>query len=313
MGRNQNVKTLGVLISILMLQSFPALAARQCSDLFFGDYRVQRPARTELQQLAQEYPQFMENVRIAKQSILDSNFTMEPITDVQQISARTSIRGRGNPSSLAERNDAVLNQTVVNVFNDLVNKRKMANYVEKLMIDAGIYMLRNKQNRTREVQDPNRATSQYAPNSYTTKEEFLKRGRIDHHSVLYILSHRIRARGENIAYILPNGNYSGNSSRTQRYETFFQVPRRGPFIDGAFGRASSHGQDVHLVQMDYISETLAKSTNNNPKIFWDYALHEANDSTAGTWVWDTFFDGMNGTFMHPEFLGPKLQQHLPVH
>lgn len=303
-----------ILLSLSLYWPGSVYAAKSCTHLFFGQFKIEKVKRTEVQQLAAEYPQFMENVRRAKQAILGAQFSMQPIADVTEMPSRTGLRGQGNAESLAALDNPLLKNAIVAVFNDMVDKPKMAKYIERLMIEAGVYMLRNKNNRTREVQDPTRAASPNAPNLYTTKEEFLKRGRIDHQSLLYVITHRVRSRGQKIAYIMPNGNFNSNSSRTQRYATFFQVPARGPFIDGAFGGGSSHGQDVHLIQMDYVADTVAKATENKSDIFWNYAT---DDSVAqpqrGTWVWDTLFDGMNSTFMHPEYLGPLLRQELPVY
>ncbi|MES3036748.1 MAG: hypothetical protein V4736_02480 [Bdellovibrionota bacterium] len=305
-----------LLILPVLLFAIPSFGMMKCTAALKNVEKVSalKASKEEIADLFAKYPAFKPAIALAHKKISETSLALpdQPITDIQQVETG-SIRNYDasySPEKLAAL-DPRLKDTLIAVFNALKDKKGLANYTKKLMQDAAVEMAKTPSARTRELKNFPPENDYSGPDhtaNYTTKKQYLELGQLDHQSLLKVLVHRIRNRGGRISYIPERGNYNENTTRTQKFNDFYNVPKHGPFIDKAFGPGDSHGQDVHLLQMDYVAEIVFKKTKGNPQLFWDYV----NTRGTGGWAWDTMFDGMNGTWMEPEKIGPVLRQHIPL-
>lgn len=297
----------------LMLMTTPLTghaAAPSCSSLKDKlNSPVYRATESEIRSLNRRYPKIRQNVEKTVQAIMAMNIAKEPITRLGQIKEQGSLRSfntndMSDPDKLANLNPRLKRQ-ILNVYNLLLDKQQFASYVRQLMLDTAVLMMKNQDQSTFRLENMEQPLSAKT-NERTTKREFLLLGQIDHQSMMKVLVGRVRDRGDDIAVILSGqrGGFENNTTRTQRYENFYEVPARGPFIDLYFGRGSSHGQEGHLLQMDFVEQILT-----NRRQFWSYATNKG----SGDWVWDSLFDGTNSTLMHPEFFGPVLRRTIPLY
>ena len=196
------------------------------------------------------------------------------------------------------------------VYKKLNDPKAMADYSDQLAREALGHMHLNSSARTRAVEfNQHGVAGAYLKDKYTTKDELLKKGTLDRQSVLAVLVRRAQDAGENIAIIPSTGSFNKNTTRTWKFDNFYQVPRKGPFFDNEFPRHGGHGQDIHFLQMDYVRDVIAKATNGNPRLFWDYI----GSNRHGHEFWDEVFDSFARNYTSPEYLGPLLRQHLPLH
>lgn len=268
-----------------------------------------RALRSEVAALYRRFPQIRQNIDAAARDVARMSIGKTPVNRLAQIGEQGTIRSfnsnndwsAGRISELPAR----LKRQIIDVHNLLLDRAQFSQYVRELMIDTAVLMMKNETQSTFRLTDMNNPQSSPTRNR-TTKAEFLQNGQIDHQSLMTVLVARVRERGDEIAVILGSerGGFENNNTRTQRYDHFYQVPARGPFIDRYFSRGSAHGQETHLLQMDFVEVVLT-----NRRQFWDYAT----DRGTGEWVWDSLFDGTNGTIMHPEHFGPILRRHIPLY
>ncbi|MES3036747.1 MAG: hypothetical protein V4736_02475, partial [Bdellovibrionota bacterium] len=267
----------------------------------------------EVAALKTKYPLFKDSIQKAYNEL--SNITAEasmdagPITKVSEIKERINISDLNQSYNLEKLQalDPRAQEALVAVYNKLMDKKGMAAYVQKLMEDSAVEMARNPDARTRQLQNFPGSPSN-VPGAYTTKKEFLEKGQLDHQSLVKVLVHRFRGRGEKIGIIPKVGNYNGNVSKSQKYNDFYKVPARGGFFDKYFSAGSGHGQDVHLLQMDYVADVIFEKTGGNTELFWDYVTTRG----TGDWVWDTMFDGWGSKYMSPEFTGSTMRKYIPL-
>jgi len=294
----------------LLFFSFTASAEESCAVQFRA---LAENAAISAEEVFQKYPKLRDNADKMNAAILEKNYPGK-VSTIEEIFSRGIRNYNGGDGGELAKLKALpedLQRTIIAVYNRLLDKQAMAAYTQTLLTDTAVEMAKRPQARTRAITNFPAVNGEIIPKQYTNKEAFLLEGITDRASILKVLVHRIHDRGEEIAFILPNskGQFSGNNTKNMKFENFYQVPGRGPFIDAGFGRHSSHGQDIHLMQMDYVADVIAEETGGNPRLFWDYATKKG----TGDWIWDTMFDGMNSTYMHPEHIGPLLRNHLPLH
>jgi hypothetical protein len=303
-------------ICVLLAASIIGVSPVAMAQVACGQVLLESPAgissfkatAQERAELLAKYPQFAEQIEKAVLGILNKKIPVETVADVTDIPNKTQIRKSFSEQIDFNNIDPIVAQTIVGVFNRLRNQQELATYVRELMQDAGVYMMKNPDHQTNQIANFPNVKGELIKGQKITKQVFLDAGIIDHHSLLIVLVHRIRERGDKIAVIPKKGNYNGNKTKTMRFTRFWDVPKWGPFFDFAFARHNRHGQDVHLLQMDFVEPLIRDLTANQPRIFWDYVTSE-----KGSWVWDTMFDGTNSDYMHPETLGPLVREYIPLH
>ncbi|MBY0553076.1 hypothetical protein K2P97_01015 [bacterium] len=303
------MKNLGrILIAIsLSFATVPHASAQvRCYSLFsITQPYLYKASRAEIKALYKAYPKIKDNISKMYNDIVGINMAKNPVTTIEEIQQSGTLRSYTvndtNKPDWIQNMDADLKKQIIDAHNQLTDKQAFATYLTVLYKEAAVYMMKNKDQPTSKIADFKNSAS--APlTEKTTKEEFLLNGIIDHHSLAKVLVNRIRSRGDRIA-VIPQVGFT-NTTKTQNFPRFYQVPARGPFFDRVFGRLSGHGQEVHLLQMDYVEGALT-----NREQFWHYSTKE----NRGDWVWDSLFDGMNRTIMHPEYIGPILRKHIPLY
>ncbi|MES3037617.1 MAG: hypothetical protein V4736_06890 [Bdellovibrionota bacterium] len=191
------------------------------------------------------------------------------------------------------------------VHNALRDTPAFREYLKTLLYDVAVEMSKNREALIRELGGP-QGQYRLSAKPTVTKLSYLEAGNFDHQALMKVLIHRVRARNESMVVLQKNNKMSSWETGTKRYGRFFEVPRQGPFLDRAFV-GSSHGQDAHLIQMDYLSSVISRATNGNPKIFYNYVT-----SPKGTWAWDGLFDSFSKGWMSPEYVNKELRVYLPL-
>ena len=232
--------------------------------------------------------------------IIETGIAKTPINGLEEITLRSYTENDTRKPDWIQTLNPILKTEIISAYNRLVDKQALAKYLTDLYKETAVHMMKNKGQSTSRISDFKNPASEVLTEK-TTKEEFLLNGQLDHQSMMKIIVNRIRSRGDQVAFIPESGII--NRTKTQNYPKFYQVPARGPFFDRVFRRASGHGQEVHLLQMDYVERALASREQ-----FWYYVTKEGR----GDWVWDTLFDGMNNTIMHPEYIGPIIRRYIPL-
>ena len=295
-----------VALTIVLLTASFSEAGVRCYSLFSSTRPYQYQAKAyEVEQLYKAYPKFRETINTMTDAILSVAITKTPISRIEQIQEQGSLRSYSandatNPENL-KTIDPNLQKQIIEAYNLLLNRDEFSKYLKQLVLDSAVLMMKTKNQSTYKVADINNPLSEKLQEK-TTRDEFLKAGRIDHHSLVKVLVDRIKSRGDRVS-IIPSVGYT-NRTKTMNFDTFYKVPRHGPFFDNVFPVGSSHGQEGHLLQMDYVERALTDREQ-----FWNYTTK----IERGDWVWDTLFDGMNSTIMHPEFIGPIIRQHIPIY
>lgn len=254
----------------------------------------------------EKYPKIADKISKMKTEV--EAFSLDvPKEGLNKAGALNELGRRGAPLNDAPE---VIQETAAAVFLRLNDKKAVADWSESLAKESLAHMNRNAVARTRAV-NANQfgGAGDYIPGQYVQKQDLLKDGMLDRHSVISVLVRRAQESGERVGVIPKSGNYNFNTTKNWRFDRFHQVPEKGPFFDNNFGRHGSHGQDVHLVQMDIVRSEINRVTQGNPEVFWNFV---ANDP-RGAKLWDKMFDSFNGDFTSPEIIGPLLRQHLPIH
>jgi hypothetical protein len=104
----------------------------------------------------------------------------------------------------------------------------------------------------------------------------VEQGALHAFDVQQLLVNRIKARG------LPIGIVRGLDEGA-----FLSTVKKGPFVDEAM-RAGSHGAFAHLMQLDYVLDTIIEATNGQPLRFFEYMGTEPH-------AWLYLFDNLAGT------------------
>lgn len=253
-----------------------------------------------------KYPTVAKKIDKMKDEVLAYDMQV-PQEGMNKLGALRELSRRGAPTDDVPE---VIQDTASAIFLKLNDKKAVAEWSENLAQESLAHMNRNAVARTRAV-TPNEfgGAGEYIPNKYVTKQDLLKDGMLDRHSLTSILVRRAQESGERIGVIPNRGNYNGNSTKNWRFDRFHLVPEKGPFFDNKFGRHGAHGQDIHLVQMDIVRSEIHRATNGKPEVFWNFV---ANDP-RGAKLWDNLFDSFQRDFTSPEQIGPLLRRHLPVH
>lgn len=304
------MKKIYVLIILLLTYLLPPSVSQanlRCHNLFKNKRPPQYQATVdEVVQLLQFYPKFEENINKMIEAIRVIPISKKPITRIEEIGEQGSLRSYSYGDAVNrikfENFDTDLKKQIIDVYNLLLNQEQFASYLKTLVLDAAVLMMKNNDQTTFKISDiSNPLSAKLAVK--TTKEEFLLAGRIDHQSLVKVLVDRIKSRGDKLA-VIPKKGFSGNNTKTMKFGAFYEVLAYGPFFDRVFSINSSHGQERHLLQMDYVELALS-----NREQFW----YNASKKGSGDSMWDTLFDGTNSTFMHPEFFGPYVSKHIPLY
>lgn len=270
-----------------------------------------KASTNRIEQLHQNYPKFYEKLNIWSETSWQSEFSNLKVNTIENpwdISSNLVSGDRSKFEITRLKNLPInLQKTLVEVYNSLHNKTAFIDYLKTLYVDTAVHMMSRSDSLVKSSKDLVELYPELATEKKVKMQYYLEAGLLERNALLRVLVHRARARGQQFAYILPRVNYNYNKTKSMKFNNFFEVPFHGPFIDGYFTQKSSHGQDTHLIQMDYVADLIFKTTEGNPRIFWDYATRDA------TWVWDTFFDATDGSLRHPEYLGPKIQKYFPVY
>jgi hypothetical protein len=221
-----------------------------------------------------------------------------PIADISEVNL---IKWHEQNARAREVLPDSMKKQIVDAHNLLSNAEAMKSYIQKLLEDVGVLMMKEADKMVYAVslESAFELTSQKV-----TKRSYLENGQADHNSFRRVLVNRILARDQKISVILrqQHGGFDGNKTKNYNFPGFFDVVRRGPFFDLYFKKRTPHGQDIHLLQMDYVDQVLT-----DRKAFWEYVTNV----NEGIWVWDPLFDAFDRSYRHPEFLGPLLRQTLP--
>lgn len=171
--------------------------------------------------------------------------------------------------------DPMLRTVLRDSYNKLNNPQELADYTSRLM---------------REVSD------EMAKQGGRLKRK-LEKGELDEATVQAVLLRRAQTHGETVTTVT-----------TMRDRDFQKALARGPVIDRATG--GSHGTLTHLVQLDYLRETIRKRAGDQtPRVFEFYG------SPRGAHLWDRTFDVFNesgpGLGNSPQTFKRLLNQHIP--
>jgi len=303
------VKSIAIGLSALVLAPAVSPAAPVCSGVFELAPKLKYKATAEeVAALHAAYPKYVQLIEKTLANI--DQLSLSPsIVPIIKVTDMKSVRGAtadwNNPAVIDALPESLKKQ-IIDVHNLMLNKQALKDYIVDLMNDIGVLMMKEKNRETLgrdNLEQPLSAKN----TTKTKKEDFLQAGAVDRNSMLKVLVSRVRSRGDQITVILsgPKGGFDSNKTKTQKYAQFWEVPRKGPFFDLYFGAGSSHGQEKHLLQMDFVEKALDPV---NRREFWDYVT----STNQGSWAWDTMFDGTNSTFMHPEHIGPMLNKTLPL-
>lgn len=264
------------------------------------------PTAEKIQEAMTKHPVFTEKISALKEDILEAVPRVSP-RGITRTRAAAEVLGEGIVSPMTP---APIRDAAIGIYQKMNNPSALAEWSEQLSKEALGHMHINAAARTRAIQIKyDGSPGEYIKGLYTTKGEMLEKGMLDRQSILAVLVQRAKDSGERVGVIPMAGSFDRNTTRAWKFERFHQVPQKGPFFDNYFPRHSNHGQDIHLVQMDYIRDVVVKATNGKPEVFWNYV---ANDP-AGAKIWDRLFDSFSSNFTSPEFIGPLLRRHLPVH
>jgi hypothetical protein len=292
-----------VLSLALIFTVFQADAQLSCKQLFKLETELRYSSSTsEKKQLYTLYPNYRKLVERTLENIENFRPTNEnPILDISEINLlkwhEQNVRAREVlPESMKKQ--------IVDVHNLLSNTEAMKIYIQKLLEDVGVLMMKESDKMVYAVSAESPSSFQLTQHK-VTKRYYLENGQADHNSFRRVLVNRILARDQKISVILPqkHGGFSNNKTKNYKFPDFFDVVRRGPFFDLEFNKRSAHGQDIHLLQMDYVDQALT-----DRKAFWEY-LTNVNE---GVWAWDPLFDAFDRSYRQPEFLGPLLRSTLPL-
>lgn len=263
----------------------------------------------EIAHLHKKYPKILELINQTLENI-ENEILLSTIVPISSLSEMKIVRGLSPnvsvSSQLLELSRTLpdgLQQEIVDVHNLFISKDAFKKYIYDLMNDVGVLMMKEADQLTpgrKKIQDPTSEKS-----SPVKKKKYLLAGAIDRNSLLRVLVNRAKSRGDKIGFI-PKTGFSKNSTRSYKYSEFWDVPRGGPFFDQFFDEDERHGQETHLLQMDFAEVVLDPTRRRD---FWDYAT----SPNQGSWVWDTLFDGREFNFREPEFISPLLQKTLPLH
>lgn len=297
------------LVAALICVSEASAGAQECASFFSDRVRPIYATRSQVQSLYRKYPEVKVKIDEMVKKFENYDFSSKRKATIADLATGGELRG---PSTHFIQNyaslDPLLQKAIVDVNNVLLDGPQFSVYLRQLLEDTAVYARRDWHNRVPDFNNDNLMLRNSSRR--VRKIDYLKRGVIDNHSFLKVMMSRIRSRGETPTIIHKRG-HTGNGSRTQDYPDFHAVPRRGPFFDLYFGKNSSHGQTVHMLQMDYVSKTVYDSTNGNPRLFWDYATDSVTEQ-KGAWLWDTMFDGFNSSPQHPEWLKPKVTSVIQI-
>lgn len=298
-----------VLNLILVLTLLPcfASASLKCQNLFVRNYSSKYTAKAlEVAKLYEDYPAYkklvtatLENIRTNEPSNTKPAAELEDMIFYNTVPEIREIERNISPE---------VKKDLIVTYNALENKFMLIKYIKTLLEDAGVLMMKEADQKILKRFDMENAQSQLTTEK-TTKRHYLEIGQVDHNSLKRVLTNRILARGDKLSVILrkEHGSYDKNKTHNYKHDDFFGVLRVGPFFDLEFRKGQAHGQDVHLLQMDYVEQVLS-----NRKEFWLYVTG-ATAENKQAWAWDRLFDGWDSSYRQPEFLGPILRQTLPIY
>lgn len=184
-------------------------------------------------------------------------------------------------SERASNLDPEIQNTMVGIFNRMHDKTEYKKYMETLSVDSV------KEIRRRGI----------------PKElELLEKGEVSDIAIMRVLVQRAKARGQgDMSTLVPTraaeGAEVGKTRKPDTNEGFRSAIQQGPFFDKIL-RKSPHGMVSHLIQQDFVSDVVLKTTNGKPKKFWDFL-----GSKKGINFWVPLFDtSAPNTLSSPEQL-----------
>ena len=181
-------------------------------------------------------------------------------------------------------------EAIKNVWNRMNDPTAFAIYARTLAEDAGVEMLRNGSLRDRDA---------------------LMRGDLSRNAVLKVLVKRHTLNGNsNFSTIVSGRDKPFEATRTRKTGSnadFRKAVGQGPFFDKPF-TGLRHGTDTHFLQIDYVADVVAASTNGAPEVFW-----ELLGSRSGILYWVMLFDNRGkDMFGTPEYLSHQVSGLLKI-
>lgn len=292
---------------LILTYSNSVLASLKCQNLFEGLKEKKYSSKeADVKRLYELYPNYkklvietLENIRLNEPN---SGKPAQKFNEMSIYNLDPAIREVENTLS------PTLKRNILAVYNALENKFMLIKYTKVLLEDAGVLMMKEADKMVLKRIDMTNPQSPLSKEKIT-KRHYLEMGQVDHNSLRRILTDRILSRGDKMSVILKkeHGSYNKNKTRNYNHEDFFGVLRIGPFFDLEFKKGQDHGQDVHLLQMDFVEQVLTDRHE-----FWRFVVGATPENRQG-WAWSLLFDGFDYTYRHPEFVGPVLRKTLPVY
>jgi hypothetical protein len=125
-------------------------------------------------------------------------------------------------------------------------------------------------------------------------QKALAQGKIPYSALLKILRKRAADRGEPEILKVPKGSED---------EDFYEISKKGPFIDKAASGFSGHGEITHLIQRDMVADIVAKEYPGQPNAFYEKLSPEQ---------WNAIFDQQYiRNAGKPEFLNQFMLENMP--
>ena len=249
---------LAALIYVLALVTIPCVSAAniQCKNLFTRVTELRYAASaSEVAKLYESFPEYrklvletLETIRINEPATTKPAFTLEDMVFYESASNLREIEKNISPE---------VKKDILAVYNVLHNKFMLIKYTKQLLEDVGVLMMKEADLLVLKRTDMHNAQSDFTSQKIT-KRHYLEIGQADHNSLRRVLTNRVLARGDQMSIILSkeHGSYDKNKTRNYRHDDFFDVLRRGPFFDLEFRKGQAHGQDAHLLQMDFVEQVL---------------------------------------------------------
>ena len=228
-------------------------------------------------EIREKYPKIAELADRARQETLAETryaIKVEKSDDIPFFGGHT----KPPKDKLAEANPFV-GETIKEIYNLNQDREAFASYIESLIYDTAFFM----SNRSR-----------------PSDLQSLSEGKIPRNEAVRVVVSRYISRGDEIGVI--------KKSQSNNNEHFRKVVNKSGIFDWAFVEGQLHGQDVHLLQVDFAYSTIYKATSGDTRIFWDYI-----GSKKGIWFWYDLFDSSTLNPTRPEVFGPHVRRYIPFH
>jgi hypothetical protein len=184
-----------------------------------------------------------------------------------------------------------MQSTITAVYNHLHDTNAFEKYMSQLSADSAL---------------------EVKASGIASEVDQLEKGVITRNAVLRVLVKRARARGDDaFSTVVSEDSPDPRISQTRKPGTksgFRAAVGQGPFFDKGFN-GTRHGTDMHLLQRDYVSDTVNSATDGKPSDFWTFL-----GSKQGINYWVPLFDAIDtsNSLGSPEVLRHLVIEYLPL-